>query len=86
MRQLLIKPDIYLYDTCTAFGEAFEVGEGDLIITNEYIYQPMFGALGIKADVLYQEKYGMGEPSAPVGARRLAAAAVAETHGAHQNG
>jgi len=63
MRQLLIKPEIYQYDTCKAFCDAFEIGEGDLIITNEYIYRPLFDALNLKADVLYQEKYGMGEPS-----------------------
>jgi 4-hydroxybutyrate dehydrogenase len=63
MKQLLIKPEIHQYDTCREFCEAFSVGEGDLIITNEYIYQPMFGALNLKADVLYQEKYGAGEPS-----------------------
>lgn len=63
MRQLLIKPQIFQYDTCSAFCEAFEIGEGDLIITNEYIYCPLFDALCLKADVLYQEKYGQGEPS-----------------------
>ena len=79
MRQLLIKPEIYLYDTCKAFCEAFEVGEGDLIITNEYIYQPMFGALNIKADVLYQEKYGTGEPS-----DEMAEAILADIKGNHK--
>jgi 4-hydroxybutyrate dehydrogenase len=63
MRQLLIKPEIHHYDTCREFCEAFNVGEGDLIITNEYIYHPYFDALNLKADVLYQEKYGQGEPS-----------------------
>ena len=28
-----------------------------------YIFEPYFGGLDIKADVLYQEKYGAGEPS-----------------------
>lgn len=63
MKQLSIKPDIYAYDTCKEFCEAFNVGEGDLIITNEYIFNPMFTDLNLKADVLFQEKYGAGEPS-----------------------
>ena len=63
MKQLAIKPVIHAFDTCKEFCEAFEIGEGDLIITNEYIFNPLFTDLGIKADVMYQEKYGTGEPS-----------------------
>lgn len=35
----------------------------NLVITNEYIYQPFFGNFGLKCDVIFQEKYGAGEPS-----------------------
>lgn len=63
MKQLSIKPDIYKYDTAKAFAEAFQLGKGDLVITNEYIYTPYFGQLGLDCDVIYQEKYGTGEPS-----------------------
>ncbi len=58
-----MKPDIYKYDTCKDFAEEFEIGKGDLVITNEYIYEPCFGDLGLECDTLFQEKYGMGEPS-----------------------
>jgi 4-hydroxybutyrate dehydrogenase len=60
---LSIKPVIDGYKTCKEFAEAIQIDEYDLIITNEYIYQPYFGGLNLKAKVLYQEKYGMGEPS-----------------------
>lgn len=63
MKALMIKPTIYKYGTCRAFAEEFQLGEGDLVITNEYIYKPAFGNLDLKCDVIYQEKYGMGEPS-----------------------
>jgi len=63
MRQLLVKPAIYEYKTCAAFAAEFEIGAGDLILTNEFIYQPFFGDLNLEADVLYQERYGSGEPS-----------------------
>lgn len=63
MRELMIKPTLYRYDTAAAFAEAFGLGPGDLVITNEYIYKPYFGALDLKCDVLFQEKYGQGEPS-----------------------
>ncbi|NLL23821.1 MAG: 4-hydroxybutyrate dehydrogenase [Tissierellia bacterium] len=61
MIQLKIKPLIYKYDTVKEFLEDFEVGKNDLVITNEYIFNPE--KYGIDCHVLYQEKYGLGEPS-----------------------
>ncbi len=63
MLMFMMKPDIYRYDTCKEFAEEFQIGKGDLVISNEYIYQPYFGDLGLECDTLFQEKYGMGEPS-----------------------
>jgi len=63
MRQFMVKPEIYRYESARAFAEEFQLGEDDLVITNEYIYQPFFGALDLKCEVIYQEKYGAGEPS-----------------------
>ena len=63
MKQLAIKPEIYAFDTCKQFAEEFKIGKGDLVLSNEYIYNPAFGAMGLECDVLFQEKYGVGEPS-----------------------
>ena len=63
MRQLLIKPVMHKYDKCAEFAKEFEIGKGDLVITNEWIYKPFFGPLSLECDVLLQEKYGSGEPS-----------------------
>jgi len=63
MRQFMVKPEIYRYESARAFAEEFQLGEDDLVITNEYIYQPFFGALDLKCEVIYQEKYGAREPS-----------------------
>lgn len=63
MKELMIKPDIYKYATAKKFAEEFQIGAGDLVLTNEYIYNPYFGELNLGCDVLFQEKYGMGEPS-----------------------
>ncbi|SBV99233.1 NAD-dependent 4-hydroxybutyrate dehydrogenase [uncultured delta proteobacterium] len=63
MKMLSIKPVLDYYASCKEFAEALQINEKDLIITNEYIYQPFFGSMNLKATVLYQEKYGMGEPS-----------------------
>ena len=63
MKQLMVKPSIYKYATAKAFAEDFQLGAGDLVITNEYIYNPYFGELNLACDVIFQEKYGAGEPS-----------------------
>ena len=63
MKQLMIKPAIYKYAACDEFVKAFNIGKGDLVITNEYIYEPFFGPMNLECDVIYQEKYGAGEPS-----------------------
>ena len=63
MKELLLKPTIYKYATAKEFAEEFAIGEGDLIITNEYIYDPYLKPLNLKCDVIFQEKYGAGEPS-----------------------
>lgn len=63
MKQILIKPEIQSYDTFKAFAAEYELGEGDVILTNEYIYSPIMAAENLKCGVIYQEKYGMGEPT-----------------------
>lgn len=63
MIELQLKPTLYTYDTCKDFVEDLKIGKGDLIITNQYIYEPNFGDLDLQCVVIFQEKYGMGEPS-----------------------
>ena len=63
MKELMIKPTIYTFSTAAEFAEKFKIGKGDLIITNQYIYDPIMKPLGLKCDTLFQEKYGTGEPS-----------------------
>lgn len=63
MKQFFINPEVHKFNTCKEFAEEFKIGEGDLILTNEYILHPAFDGLGLKADVIFQEKYGKGEPS-----------------------
>ena len=45
MEQIIFKPSLYKYGTCREFAEGFQLKETDLILTNEYIYQPYFGAM-----------------------------------------
>lgn len=63
MRQFHLKPQLFKYKNCADFATDFKIGKGDLIITNEFIFKPFFTTLTLEADVIYQEKYGLGEPS-----------------------
>lgn len=63
MIELQLKPMLYSYETCKEFVEELNVGEDDVMITNEYIYKPNFEKLHLKCTVIFQEKYGLGEPS-----------------------
>lgn len=63
MQQLIIKPAIFKYKNFKEFREAFNIGEKDLIITNEYIYNPYFSQMKLNCHFIFQEKYGLGEPS-----------------------
>lgn len=63
MQQLIVKPSLYYFDTCQQFAENFNIGEGDLVLTNRYIYEPFFSSLGLNCQVIYQEEFGTGEPS-----------------------
>ena len=63
MIELQLKPTIYSYDTCRDFAAELQLGAKDLIITNQYIFDPNFKELDLPCHVLFQEKYGSGEPS-----------------------
>ena len=64
MLALKIKPDIHYFDTFAEFADEFRLGEGDLLITNQWMYEPYVAPLGIEGmPVIYQEQYGAGEPT-----------------------
>lgn len=63
MKEIIWKPELHSFRTCQEFADEFQIGESDLVLTNEYIYQPYFGSMDLNCAVLYQEKYGLGEPT-----------------------
>ena len=44
-------------------AEEFNLGERDVVLTNEFIYTPFMKELGLKCNFVFQEKFGAGEPS-----------------------
>jgi len=63
MRQLHIKPQIHKFKTFGEFSIEFNVGKGDLVFTHEFICEPFMKNLNLECDYLFQEKFGVGEPS-----------------------
>ena len=63
MRQFYLPPQVHKFDTFAEFVKEFNVGEGDLLFTNEFLYEPYMKALELKCDVYFQEKYGLTEPT-----------------------
>lgn len=63
MKQILIKPEVQFYDTFKDFLAEYKLDEEDVILTNEYIYHPVMSAENLKCNVIFQEKYGVGEPT-----------------------
>lgn len=63
MKEIILKSQISSYETCAEFAKEFNLGSDDLVLTNEYIYNPYFGSLGLKVHTIFQEAYGAGEPT-----------------------
>ena len=64
MLEMIWKPTLYGFDTCKEFAEAFRLNSDDLILSNAYIYEPYFGCMeNLNCYVIFQEKYGAGEPT-----------------------
>ena len=63
MKNFQLVPQIHSFNNFKDFAEEFKIGEGDLVLTHEFIYEPFMKALNLKSDFIFQEKYGFGEPS-----------------------
>ncbi len=63
MREILIKGQLNKFGTFKDFADEFCLGERDLIMTNEFIYKPFMEQLGLTSQIVFQEKFGAGEPS-----------------------
>jgi 4-hydroxybutyrate dehydrogenase len=63
MVQMIFKPELHMFCKSSEFVAGFGPDKHDLILTNEYIFRPYFGQLGLESTVMYQEYYGAGEPT-----------------------
>lgn len=63
MQLFKLKSVTHHFDTFAEFAKEFCLGERDLVITNEFIYEPYMKACQLPCHFVMQEKYGQGEPS-----------------------
>ena len=63
MKSFKIVPAIAEYSDFAAFAKEINLGPTDLILTNEYIYEPTIAALNLGCHTCFQEKFGGGEPT-----------------------
>ncbi|WP_206457988.1 4-hydroxybutyrate dehydrogenase [Anaerovorax sp. IOR16] len=63
MLALRVVPKVFYFDTFKEFNDEFKIGKNDLVVTNEFIYEPFMKPLGIETNLIFQEKFGTGEPS-----------------------
>ena len=57
MKEILIKGQLYKFKTFAEFAEEFQLGSEDLILTNEYIYEPFMKELNLDCQIVFQEKF-----------------------------
>lgn len=58
-----VSTKIHKYQEFNEFAESFNIGEGDLVLTHGFLYEPFMKELNLKANFIMQETYGTGEPS-----------------------
>ncbi len=63
MRLFKLQPEIHKFTTFSEFTEGFDIGERDLIVVNNSIYDKFIKELDLKSIFISPKKYGSGEPS-----------------------
>ena len=63
MKAFQLIPSIAEYADFAALASEIHLGARDLILTNEYIYNPTIADLDLGCHTCFQEKYGAGEPT-----------------------
>ena len=62
-REIIFAPTVYKFQTYAQMAEEFQLGERDVVLTNERIYHPYMEPLGLKCQYVFRESFGKGEPS-----------------------
>lgn len=63
MREILIKGQLNKFQSFSDFADEFQLGERDLLFTNQFLYDEFMEEKGRQCQIVFQEKFGAGEPS-----------------------
>lgn len=63
MRELFLQPEVQSYETFAEFADAFKLGKGDLLLTNEPVLPSFKDEVPKGVQMICTEAYGVGEPS-----------------------
>ncbi|MBF4694704.1 4-hydroxybutyrate dehydrogenase [Fusibacter ferrireducens] len=63
MKYFNLPTQISKFDDFKGFAKEFSIGENDLVLTHQFLYDPFMKALNLESDFLMQEQFGAGEPS-----------------------
>ena len=63
MKTFRVVPQISCCDTFREFADHFQVGDGDILVTNRRRYEKYVKPAGVAIPVLFREDYGKGEPT-----------------------
>ncbi len=63
MYNFKLATEIKMFDSIDEFVTAMDFTERDLVVTNAPVYEPQLNGYNLKCRVVFQEKYGNGEPN-----------------------
>ena len=63
MKYFNLPTQINKFDDFKSFAKEFSIGKNDLVLTQQFLFDPYMKALNLEADFVMQEKFGAGEPS-----------------------
>lgn len=63
MQLFKLKTCVHEFGDFASFAREFGLGSRDLVITNQFLYEPFMAALNLPCTFIMQEQYGQGEPS-----------------------
>lgn len=63
MKTFRVVPQISCCDTFREFAEQFQIGDGDILVTNRRRYEKYVKPAGAELPVLFRDDYGRGEPT-----------------------
>ncbi len=63
MQLFKLKTNVHEFANFASFAEEFKLGADDLVLTNEFLYEPFMKQCNLACNFIMQERYGTGEPS-----------------------